>query len=58
MTTRLNINGLLYLISVHPVPPPPPVEGLPFLLNLANINMTINFDIAKNDLLAGMARTM
>ena len=57
MTTRLNINGLLYLISVHPVPPPP-VEGLPFLLNLANINMTINFDIAKNDLLAGMARTM
>ena len=57
MTTRLNINGLLYLISVHPVPPLP-VEGLPFLLNLANINMTINFDIAKNDLLAGMARTM
>ena len=48
MTTRLNKNGLLYLISV---PPPPLVEHLPFLLNLANRNMTINFDIAKNNLL-------
>ena len=47
MTTRLNINGLLHLISV----PPTPVENLPFLLNLAKINMTINFDIVKNDLL-------
>ena len=47
MTTRLNISGLLHLISV----PPSPVEDLPFLLNLANINMTINFDILKNDLL-------
>ena len=47
MTTRLNINGLLHLISI----PPPPVEDLPFLLNLANINMTIDFDIAKNNLL-------
>ena len=49
MTTRLNKNGLLHLISVHP--PPPPVKHLPFLPNLANRNMTINFDIAKNNLL-------
>ena len=46
MTTRLNINGLLHLISV-----PPLVEHLPFLFNLANRNMTINFDIAMNNLL-------
>ena len=49
MTARLNKNGLLHLISVPP--PPPPVEHLPFLPNLANRNMTINFDIAKNNLL-------
>ena len=46
MGSWLHINGLLHLISVSP----PPVEELPFLLNLANIYMTINFDIVKNDL--------